>query len=204
MVASKETAVTKEMPISGTRDKILKVALDLFITKGFDATPTSQISREANVSTGTLFYYFPNKNSILEQLYLSIKKELSTYLQQRDDFALPTKKRLYTCLKSYVGWTNANPKKTVFLDQFYHSANISKTIKQEAYGEFDRLKEIVEAALHEGILKELPLEFHVVMIEYMMSGLISLANSGKTGLSNDELIAAGLDMLLRPQAGQRI
>ena len=197
MPASKKIAVTKKMPISGTKDKILEVALNLFIAQGFDATPTSQISKGANVSTGTLFYYFPNKNSILEQLYLSIKKELSTYLQQKDDFTLPTKKRLFACLKSYVEWTNANPKKTVFLDQFYHSANISKTIKQEAYDEFDRLKEIVEAALHEGILKELPLEFHLVMIECIMNGVLSLAKSGKTGLSNNEIIAAGLDMLLK-------
>jgi len=197
MPASKKIALTKKTPISGTKDQILEVALNLFIAQGFDATPTSQISKEANVSTGTLFYYFPNKNSILEQLYLSIKKELSTYLQQKDDFTLPTKKRLFTCLKSYVEWTNANPKKTVFLDQFYHSANISKTIKQEAYDEFDRLKEIVEAALHEGILKELPLEFHLVMIECIMNGVLSLAKSGKTGLSNNEIIAAGLDMLLK-------
>jgi len=197
MPASKKIALTKKTPISGTKDQILEVALNLFIAQGFDATPTSQISKEANVSTGTLFYYFPNKNLILEQLYLSIKKELSTYLQQKDDFILPTKKRLFTCLRSYVEWVNANPKKTVFLDQFYHSANISKTIKQEAYGEFDRMKEIVEAALHEGILKELPLEFHLIMIECIMNGLMSLAKSGKTKLSNDQLIAAALDMLLK-------
>ena len=197
MPASKKIALTKKTPISGTKDQILEVALNLFIAQGFDATPTSQISKEANVSTGTLFYYFPYKNLILEQLYLSIKKELSTYLQQKDDFALPTKKRLFTCLKSYVEWINANPKKTVFLDQFYHSANISKTIKQEAYDEFDRMKEIVETALHEGILKELPLEFHLIMIECIMNGLMSLAKSGKTELSNDQLIATGLDMLLK-------
>ena len=197
MPASKKIALTKKTPISGTKDQILEVALTLFIAQGYDATPTSQISKEANVSTGTLFYYFPNKNLILEQLYLSIKKELSTYPQQKDDFTLPTKKRLFTCLKSYVEWVNANPKKTVFLDQFYHSANISKTIKQEAYGEFDRMKEIVEAALHEGILKELPLEFHLIMIECIMNGLMSLAKSGKTKLSNDQLIAAALDMLLK-------
>ena len=197
MPASEKLAVTKETPISGTKDQILEAALNLFIAQGFDATPTSQISKEANVSTGTLFYYFPNKNLLLEQLYLSVKKELSTYVQQKDDFTLPTKKRLFTCLKSYVEWANANPKKTVFLDQFYHSANISKTIKQEAYDEFDWMKGIVEAALREGILKELPLEFHLIMIACIINGLMSLAKSGKTGLSNDQLIASGLDMLLK-------
>ena len=59
------------------------------------------------------------------------------------------------------------------------------------------MKEIVEAALHEGILKELPLEFHLIMIECIMNGLMSLAKSGKTKLSNDQLIAAALDMLLK-------
>jgi AcrR family transcriptional regulator len=120
--ASEKLALTKETPISGTKDQILEAALNLFVAQGFDATPTSQISKEANVSTATLFYYFPNKNLLLAQLCLSVKKELSTSVQQKDNFALPTKRRLFTCLQSYVEWAYANPKKTVFLAQVYDSA----------------------------------------------------------------------------------
>jgi AcrR family transcriptional regulator len=188
---------SEETPSSETKKRALKVALCLFTTQGFDATPTAQISKEANISTGTLFHYFPNKNSILEQLYLSVKKEMSVNVRKNDDPSLPTKKRLFTCLRSYTDWAIANPEKSLFLDQFYHSANISQKIKQEAYDEFDWMKEIVKAALQEGILRELPLEFHLVMIACIINGLMSLAKSGKTELSTDQLIEFGLEMLLK-------
>ena len=75
--ALKTVAATQESLIKTTRGQILEAALRLFTTQGFDATPTAQISKEANVSTGTFFHYFPNKNAILEQLFLLIKKDMS-------------------------------------------------------------------------------------------------------------------------------
>ena len=56
--------------IPGNREKILDTALRLFTLYGVDATPTSRISKEAGVSTGTLFHYFPDKDKLVGALYL--------------------------------------------------------------------------------------------------------------------------------------
>jgi AcrR family transcriptional regulator len=48
---------------SDNREKILTTALTLFTERGFFGTPTSLISKEAGVATGTLFFYFPPKRS---------------------------------------------------------------------------------------------------------------------------------------------
>lgn len=50
------------------RMQILQVALHLFIHQGYYGTKTSQISREAKISEGLLFHYFPTKESLLEEL----------------------------------------------------------------------------------------------------------------------------------------
>ncbi len=50
------------------RKQILQVALHLFIHQGYYGTKTSQISREAKISEGLLFHYFPTKESLLEEL----------------------------------------------------------------------------------------------------------------------------------------
>lgn len=50
------------------RNQILQVALHLFIHQGYHGTKTSQISREAKISEGLLFHYFPTKESLLEEL----------------------------------------------------------------------------------------------------------------------------------------
>ncbi len=47
-----------------TQEKILRVALELFSTRGFYKTTTRQISRKAGVAEGTLFNYFRSKEDL--------------------------------------------------------------------------------------------------------------------------------------------
>lgn len=58
------TAETKH----ATRDRILDVAKKLFAQQGFDATTTRDIARAAEIAVGTLFNYFPTKESIVARL----------------------------------------------------------------------------------------------------------------------------------------
>ncbi|MGH7192579.1 MAG: TetR/AcrR family transcriptional regulator [Candidatus Saccharimonadales bacterium] len=51
-----------------TRERIVEAALALFRQQGFEATTTREIARAAEIATGTLFNYFPNKEDILGQV----------------------------------------------------------------------------------------------------------------------------------------
>ncbi|HVF50036.1 MAG TPA: TetR family transcriptional regulator [Pyrinomonadaceae bacterium] len=46
------------------RARIVRAALDLFQTKGFDATTTKAIARKARIAEGTVFNYFKTKDDI--------------------------------------------------------------------------------------------------------------------------------------------
>ena len=46
------------MVVDDKKKKILESALKLFNEKGIDNTPTTLISKEAEVATGTLYTYF--------------------------------------------------------------------------------------------------------------------------------------------------
>ena len=48
-----------------TRAAIREAALELFLAQGYSETTTIQIAAAANVSPGTLFNYFPTKDSLL-------------------------------------------------------------------------------------------------------------------------------------------
>lgn len=50
------------------REQLLDVALRLFSSQGFSATPTKQIAKEAGVAEGLVFHYFPSKGDILKAL----------------------------------------------------------------------------------------------------------------------------------------
>ena len=60
------------------RELLLEAATKLFVERGLHATPTSAISKEAGVSAGILFHYFKTKNDLIDELYVSIKKEYTS------------------------------------------------------------------------------------------------------------------------------
>lgn len=51
-----------------TRERILDAAQHLFAVHGFDATATKTIAQRAEVPNGLIFYYFPTKKALLENL----------------------------------------------------------------------------------------------------------------------------------------
>ncbi|HEV8542127.1 MAG TPA: TetR/AcrR family transcriptional regulator [Verrucomicrobiae bacterium] len=61
-----------------TRARILRVALDLFSSRGFYRTTTRQISRKAGIAEGTLFNYFATKEDLA--LYF-FEQELEKLIQ---------------------------------------------------------------------------------------------------------------------------
>ena len=50
------------------QSNILKVALELFSSDGYAATPTSKIAKKAGVSEGLIFRHFVNKQGLLDAL----------------------------------------------------------------------------------------------------------------------------------------
>ncbi|MGE7949936.1 TetR/AcrR family transcriptional regulator [Lysinibacillus sp. NPDC093688] len=50
------------------KDKILEVSLELFTKKGFTATTTKEIALKSGVAEGLIFYYFKDKNELLNYL----------------------------------------------------------------------------------------------------------------------------------------
>ena len=57
------------------KKQLLQVALDIFIEKGYYSTSICEIARKAGVSSGLLFHYLSNKESIyLELIKIGIQE----------------------------------------------------------------------------------------------------------------------------------
>ena len=180
---------------AGNREKILDTALRLFTEYGVDATPTARISKEAGVSTGTLFHYFPDKDRLVGALYLSIKKEMAAAIRYNADPSLPTKQRIEKAIRGFIAWGVANPLKVRFIDQCYNYPGIGEDVQQEIYAEFSWMADLIASAVREGLVPDLPFEFHAMMVYQVMSGILSLIESGESGMTDDEIIGNGLAML---------
>lgn len=72
--------ITAEEKVA-TRQRILKAAIDAFRTRGFEATTTRDIAREAGIASGTFFNYFETKEAVV-----AVLAEEALY-KARGDFA---------------------------------------------------------------------------------------------------------------------
>lgn len=71
---------TREEQREKRRLDILEAALDLFTSKGYGATRTSDIAKAVKMSDGLLFHYFASK----ELLYLEIVKMATDWIKQEE------------------------------------------------------------------------------------------------------------------------
>jgi AcrR family transcriptional regulator len=55
-------------PTRGKRDRILEVAHDAVIAKGFDATSIDEIAAAVEITRAGFFYHFPDKNALARAL----------------------------------------------------------------------------------------------------------------------------------------
>ena len=60
---------------AAARERLYGIALKLIADRGYDATTLRDIAREANVSVGLLYRYFPSKQAIVIALYDELSSE---------------------------------------------------------------------------------------------------------------------------------
>ena len=50
------------------KKELLKIAYDMFLTKGYENTPVDEIIEKAQIAKGTYYYYFKSKEQMLEEV----------------------------------------------------------------------------------------------------------------------------------------
>ena len=109
VVARKRKTSTKPTPgrraqnKQAIRRRIVKAALSLFQTKGFDGTTTKAIARKAGIAEGTVFNYFKSKEDIA--LYFFEQEVGHAVAAVRDNPRLqkaPLEEKLFTLVESQL------------------------------------------------------------------------------------------------------
>jgi AcrR family transcriptional regulator len=79
---SQETGL-RERKKQRTRETISRVALELFVKRGYHATTLAEIAEAADVSTRTIFAYYPSKEDILFCEFPALLDAVAAALRER-------------------------------------------------------------------------------------------------------------------------
>jgi AcrR family transcriptional regulator len=114
-------------------DLIFNASLELISKEGTSALTMSKIAKYANISTGTVYIYFKNKEELLHKLYLKLNKESNERFLKEYDSTAPFKIGLKKVWINYLKHRIEHYEESVFLERYYKSNAI--TLEEKALAE---------------------------------------------------------------------
>jgi len=177
------------------QEAILNTALTLFTERGFFGTPTSMISKEAGVATGTLFFYFKTKEDLIDTLYRRIKSEAAQAMCRGIGTEKGTKAKLRRLWFNAVEWGIQNPAKMKFMEQFAYSPFVSTTAHEEGMSHFHFMQDLVREGIREGVVRDFDPPLLFCMMASSLSGLIARVSLTDDPVEREAIIGQGLEFI---------
>ena len=172
------------------KEKIVDAALATFSKNGYDRTRMDDIAEAANVSKGTLYLYFKNKEelfyAISERNIRELKEQLSTLLTKGEDL-ISSAENFYENFRSNTSGTNVEK---VFFEIIAESSRNLK-LRRMLYEQRIKMLDVVTTYLD--LQQEKGLIRKNSNTKTIASGLISLYN----GLSLSKVL--GINETLNKQ-----
>jgi AcrR family transcriptional regulator len=64
-----KTGTRRKRDPKGTRERLVRAALDLFTSQGYHASTTPQLAAKAGIAEGTIYRHFDSKEQLLNEIY---------------------------------------------------------------------------------------------------------------------------------------
>lgn len=64
-----KTGTRRKRDPKGTRERLVRAALDLFTSQGYHASTTPQLASKAGIAEGTIYRHFDSKEQLLNEIY---------------------------------------------------------------------------------------------------------------------------------------
>lgn len=142
-------------------EKIIAVAKDVFIERGFDGASMSDIAAKVGINRPTLHYYFRTKDKMFEAVFLSIVQSFIPKIQDAfidDNKSFPEK--ITVVVDTYIEVAKKNPSIPMFVMREINrnATNFINIVKPMYMDKF--LNEIgikLLSAMEKGEIKQVPL-----------------------------------------------
>ncbi len=177
-------------PKKDKREVILRTALELLATNGFQHTPMSLIVKHSGASAGIIYHYFTSKDELVQALYRRVKTELGQAILSSDIQSLPLGERFLQLWIRAFHYYATHPYETAFLEQYESVPTKSKMDCEDLPEGEVILNQLIEEYQSHRLLKELP---YSALYELTFGVAVRLARQAAAGqFSADEASLRGI------------
>lgn len=169
--------------------KLLNAAKRMFADNGFHGTPTSRIAKEAKVSNGILFHYYPTKEDLIRAIYFDIKDRLAVELENIQLNGATTSEHFYQIWYTILVYQLNHIEDFKFVRQ-YESSIFYDLEKDLAHPLLQSFITSIDAGKKEGVInQELPSLLIYKMSSSLLEGLVGYLSSNKDELNKKDKYA---------------
>jgi AcrR family transcriptional regulator len=180
--------------VQDKRTAILNATLKLISENGFHGTAMARVAKEAGVSAGIIYHYFDSKDDLIDELYLSVKRDSSKAMLENYDENQPLRTQIRQIWGNIFRYFVKHPRESAFLEQYINSPYYRPQVDAEVSQYYTPVVECFEHGQREMIIKDFP---EAVITTLTVDVASSLAQKQAAGLIDltDELIEQIIDAL---------
>jgi AcrR family transcriptional regulator len=134
---------------------LLRATLCLINSGGIQEASMAKVAKMANVSPGTIYLYFENKQDLVNQLYLDTKASFSHYAFKDFEEDLPVKKSFEKIWYNIADFKLNRVEEASFLSQCDNSPLVDNDIRMEGLKHLQILLDLWLRGQEEEIIKKI-------------------------------------------------
>ncbi len=161
-----------------TKALILKEALELFTSKGYEGTSMDDIAKAVGIRKASLYSHFTGKESIFSAIFVDILVEYTDYVDKltnvdETDDVVDHLKRIFT---DFILYCHNNLKMYFWDRYFYYPPDfLASYIRERTYETqqvfIDRICMLLEKGIRDKKIKNLPVRDLALSYYYLMIGI---------------------------------
>ena len=172
------------------RQALFEATIQLVNEVGFASSSVSKIAKVANVSPSTLYIYHKNKEDLLVSAYMEVKREMAAAFASDFDDTAPIRDILHNAWFSLFEYTNTNPKKYRYAEQFSNSPYLTLADHEELEKHFSPLLAVIHRGVEQKIIKEVECELLVAYLFQPVPFLADVWNRKGRHMNEEEMETA--------------
>ena len=169
---------------------IFRAALKLVLKDGFSGLKMSVVAKEASIATGTLYIYFKNKEELINQLYLHLKRKKTDDIMKGYDPAAPFWEGFDLMWHNFFSASLLSAEESAFLEQYYRSPYLGEDTHMERKRLLDPVYQLLERGKREGHIKAVSTDILLAQLIGPIHELVRLHHEGELRIGQAEQASA--------------
>ncbi|MDY0212934.1 MAG: TetR/AcrR family transcriptional regulator [Desulfuromonadaceae bacterium] len=150
MLKSKKRQIDPEEKMA----RVLQVARELFVAKGYHNVTIPAIVKASGVSTGAIYSYFTNKESLARRIHEDTMHDFQSMLQERFDEVSSIRDKLEAFATLCFDITESDPVMMEYLLYMKHSEFMSDTVPICFSEPFKMVRQVIADGIESGVIRQ--------------------------------------------------